>query len=279
MISLEALIESAKDLVPLPASATRLAALVSDAEVELNEVLEVVSLDQALTARLLRVANSAASASKSPVKTVKDAIVRLGNATVLALAVAGAVGRQMRTALPVIGFSEDQLWRHSVATALASERMKRFCKKPVPSEAFTAALLHDIGKLILVRFLSPEIAALLTRAQNEGKLRRLQAELELIGAHHAELGGLISQRWGLPERLGRAIQYHHSPDELIDEVSDVVAVANQAARSLKLVPVEADSFPDDVTSSRERLGITEEGYKQMCQILNTDFEETLTRFA
>lgn len=279
MLGLEALIESAKDLEPLPASATRLAAVVSRSDVELKEILEVVSLDQALTARLLRVANSAASASKSPVKTVKDAIVRLGNATVLALAVAGAVGRQMRTALPVLGFAEDQLWRHSVATALASERMKKFCKKSIPPEAFTAALLHDIGKLVLVRFVSPDTATLLSRAQNEGKLRRLQAELELIGAHHAELGGLISQRWGLPERLGRAIQYHHSPEEYTDVVSDAVAVANQAARLLELAPVEDDPHPDDISCSRERLGISEEGFKQICQQLSTDFEETLNRFA
>lgn len=237
-----------------------------------------MSFDQALTARLLRVANSATSGTRVPINTVKDAIVRLGSATVLALAVAGAVRGRMKAAVPAYGLQEDQLWPHSVASALAVDRLTPLCKKPIPAEAFTAALLHDLGKLVLARFLATETVELLSRAESEGRQSRERAETELLEVHHAELGFLIAQRWGLPERIGRGIQYHHTPDAGGDVICDIVAVANLAAKTIKEAPMPPEPMPEVHRAARERLGLDENAWAQACERLAFRFSEVLIQF-
>ncbi|MBI5548823.1 MAG: HDOD domain-containing protein [Deltaproteobacteria bacterium] len=279
MIGLDTLLQKAQDLEPLPASATRLASLVCRTNVEMSDIVQVVALDQALTARLLRVANSAASAARMPVRTVRDAVVRLGNATVLAVAVAGASRRNLKLAVPEYGLSEDQLWRHSVAAALASECLLPECHVVIPAETFTAALLHDFGKLVLARFLTPQLLSQLGRARVERGLPLQDAERDVLGIDHARLGGLIAQRWGLPERIGRGIQHHHIPDAAAGPVCDMVALANQAAKSVKDAPVPGESLGEDVTPSRERLGISEDAYAKALERIAARFAETLAAFS
>jgi len=278
VIDLNALIVKARDLDPLPASATRLAALVARAEVDTREVVEVVSLDQALTARLLRFANSVASASVSPVKTVKQAVVRIGNATVLAIAVAGGVRRRMKLSVPQYGMTEDQLWRHSVAAALATEEIQRRCVPNIPPEAFTAALLHDVGKLILARFLAPEIVELLARAQGEGGLTRLQAEAELLGVQHAELGGLIAQLWGLPEGIVSGVTYHHTPELGHSVLCDMVCVANGVAKGVRVAPVPQPIRPEEHGDAFMRLGLKLEELPELSATVGNRFLAVLAQF-
>ncbi len=278
MIDLNALIAKARDLDPLPASATRLAAVVARAEVDTQEVVKVVSLDQALTARLLRVANSVGSASVSPVKTVKQAVVRVGHATVLAIAVAGGVRRRMKQSLPQYGMSEDQLWRHSVATALATEEIERRCGTVIPPEAFTAALLHDVGKLILARFLAPETVELLARAQGEGGLTRLQAETELLGVQHAELGGLIAQVWGLPEGIASGVSYHHTPELARSPICDMVCVANCVAKGVRGAPVPQPMGPEEHGDAFARFGLTPQELPELSAAVGNRFLAVLAQF-
>ncbi len=278
LIDLNGLIAKSRDLEPLPASASRLAAVVARKEVDTQEVVSVVSLDQALTARLLRVANSVLSASVTPIKTVAQAVVRVGHATVLAIAVAGGVRRRMREPLPEYGMTEDGLWRHSVAAALATDEIKRRSAVPMPAEAFTAALLHDVGKLVLARYLDPEMLALLARGQGEGGLTRLQAEAELLGVQHAELGGLIAQHWGLPEGIVCGIAHHHAPELGGSAVCDVVCVANEVAKAVRLAPVPQAIHPEDPAASLERLGMSPEVLAELSAAVGQRLLGVLTQF-
>ena len=136
MLDLEALVRDAQALAPLPATATRLIALVAREEWELDEVVEVISLDPVITGRLLRVANSAASAAASRISTVAEAVMRMGGGTVAQIATASAVHGTIDAPLPVYGLGEGALWRHSVAAALGIECLRAKAKVPVPPEAF-----------------------------------------------------------------------------------------------------------------------------------------------
>lgn len=229
MIDLAAVVRAAHELDPLPASVIRLTGLVDDPDVGVDQLAEVVAFDQALTLKMLRAANAAASASGLEVTTVHDAIARMGAAQVVAFAVAAHARGMLAQALPGFGLGENQLWRHSVMSALAVEAMPQSVSGLVPPEAFTAALLHDIGKLVLNRFLTPGIVALMKRAQSEGGLSPCQAEREIIEVHHAEVGGLVAQHWALPARIVNAIQYHHDVAVGDDLLCDLVHVASQAA--------------------------------------------------
>lgn len=266
MIDLNALIRDAHEIEALPASVSRLATLVADEDSSTEEIIEVVRFDQALTARMLQVANSASSGARAPVTTVRAAVVRMGRGTLLSLAMASAVRKTMYEALPEYSLSEGELWYHSVAAAVVAEEMAAFCSQPIPPEVFTAALLHDVGKLILSRFLDPEASRVLTLAMHEGKLDRLNAEREVLTVHHGELGGLVSQKWELPEGIVKGITYHHTPEEGFDLVADATYLANRVAHVIEY-PEGDDGYEIDLQPELlERLGIDAEGVQELCTV-------------
>jgi HD-like signal output (HDOD) protein len=278
MIEATELVKAAHGLDPLPATVARLAALIVRPDWSLNEAAHVVEFDAALTGRLLRLANSAAMAGLSPVNTARDAIMRVGIGPALAFAAASGLRKQLKRALPEYGLSEGQLWRHSVASALAVEPIARRARTAVPAECFTAALLHDVGKLVLARFLSPDELRWLADARDTGGLSSLQAETEVLGVNHAELGGQIAGTWKLPEGLIKGVTFHHSPDEGRDLVCDVVYLANIAAKRIGEGVVRA---PNEVVAhepSLARLGITATVWEDLILTLPASFEATLAQY-
>ena len=105
-------------------------------------------------------------------------------------------------------------------------------RRPCRRSRSRAALLHDIGKLVLVQFLEPDVLGYLGEAWARGDMTSVQAEIEILGFHHGELGGLIAQHWQLPARIVAAITHHHTPDEGHDVVCDVVCMANVVAKRI-----------------------------------------------
>lgn len=278
MLDHTALVKASKNLAPLPATVTRLATLLATDHWSIADVEGIVRLDAPLTGRLLQYANSAASASLVPIGTVRDAIMRVGVGPVLSFATATTVQRELKRALPEYGLSEGDLWRHAVATALASEVVVRAAQVEAPPETFTAALLHDVGKLVLARFLDAETLRYLARARDEGGDSSLQAEIEILGVHHGELGGLIAANWGLPPRLVAGIQHHHTPAAGRDVICDLVHVANVVAKRVGTghVAAPADAVPDD--ASLERLQIKAEGLAGIEQDVQERLASTVSRF-
>ncbi len=208
MLDLHQLIAKAYDLDPIPMSGTKLANLVADPESSLESIAQIVSLDQALTARTLRAANSAASAARSQITTVKDAVVRLGRSTILTLGFGAKVRQQLQQPLPEFGLAENVLWRHSVAAALAVESMGVLGKVPIPPESYAAALLHDIGKGV--------------EADGDGS--------------HIEVGVDLARRLGEDPKVLNAIGAHHgdvepeSVEAVIVMIADAISAARPGAR-------------------------------------------------
>ncbi|MGE0880054.1 MAG: HDOD domain-containing protein [Acidimicrobiia bacterium] len=278
MLDLPAVIESAQSLEPLPASVGRLAQLVSDVDTDLREIVEVISFDQALTGNLLRRANSAASAARNPIRTVHEAVVRLGTATVLALAMSASVAKRMNRSLPEYGMAEGELWKHSVRAAIAAEAVRSAAKTPVPPEVATAALLHDIGKLVLCRFLGPQILNLLNIAQDVDDLTPTEAEAVLLEVHHGELGGLVAQHWRLPDTIVRGITYHHRPDEVLEPIAFGVQLANFVAHVTAEQPLhESDIEARD--HALAELGIPGDRWDKICVTSLSRFEELSSRYS
>ena len=278
------LILQAQDLEPLPATASRLAKLVADPNAEMKEIVETISLDQALTVKVLRVANSAASGATSEISTVDRAVIRLGTGAVLSMAVAAGVRTRMLGAVEAYDLEEGRLWEHSVAAALAAESMIGLPKQPVPPETFTAALLHDVGKLVLGRFLDQDIQEFLRRSRLEGGRAGAEAETEVLNVNHAELGGLIAQHWKLPRSICLGIQYHHEPAECGDDegfghVPWIVHLANLVAKKLgkgsdDVIPEDADFEP-----AREALGLDDAKFAKLLDRTEQRLEEIGERFS
>ena len=279
MLDRNALTTAAHALDPLPATVARLAALVVREDWSVADAAHLVEFDPALTGRLLRMANSAATAGLAPVATVRDAILRVGIGPVLAFATASGLKKQLRRALPEYGLSEGQLWRHAVATALAAELLSGPSRVVLPPEVFTAALLHDVGKIVLARFLDGEYLRRLADARRDGGASSLDAEIEVLGVNHAELGAAIALHWTLPERLAAGIRHHHTPGDGGDVVCDGVYLANLAAKRIGegLVMNEDDLTPD--IAALERLGLTPMMWDAVCEELPGEFQQTLSQYA
>ncbi|MEW6746033.1 MAG: HDOD domain-containing protein [Planctomycetota bacterium] len=217
-------------LAPMPASALRLARLMLKGDASLVEVADVIKLDEALTANVLRTANSAWAGARAKAATTEEVVVRIGTEQVFKLAIGRTFSRSLQVACPGYELAEDELWRHSVAAALAAEQMGRFAAVVIPPVAFTAALLHDIGKLLLGRQLGLEtVSEIRTVVEREG-LCFVDAERRILGTDHAEVGGAIARHWDFPELLVRAIELHHDPSRAPEPLMDAVHVANAVAK-------------------------------------------------
>lgn len=268
LINLEAVIKTAHNLKPLPASLTRLWSIVNSAQYSIGDVVEVIRLDQALTMNLLKAANSAVySAGKGEVYTAEQAVERLGGKEVLNLAMASELKDKMKDNASGYGYDEGALWKHSVATALATETMGFFTHASIAAECFTAALLHDVGKLILSRFLDADTLRLLKLARDEGGLSFLEAESQVLQVHHGEVGGIIAQHWKLPERIMKAIIYHHSPEQASHAICDTVHIANLVAKTLDAEYEWTDCWQQCAATSIERLRLSKETFHDYCEAL------------
>jgi putative nucleotidyltransferase with HDIG domain len=274
MLDHHKLVRAAEALDPVPFSVSRLVAIVARDHWAFSDVEQVLALDQALTGRLLQIANSAWSASLMRIGTVKDAVIRIGIGPTVSFAMGACVGPAFRRALPQFGLGEGTLWRHSVAASLAAEVISAMSPADVPAESVTAALLHDVGKLVLARHLTPELAAAVAEARLDPGRSPVQAEVDVLGVHHGELGGIIARHWNLPDRLADAITYHHVPDRLADAVCDVVAVANAAAKATT-DPAAPAVLP---VSSVTRLQLPAHFFDRLCQHVERRLDDVLARY-
>jgi HD-like signal output (HDOD) protein len=248
------IMKAAAGLEPLPPTVNRLASVVASDDGGLLEIEQIVALDPVLTGRVLKAANAAAEARGPQVGTVRAAVLKMGAGRVLALAMGGPIGRRLRRQVPGYGLSEGALWRHAVTSSFAVELLATACKAPLPSEAFAAALLHDLGQIVLAQFLDPDVRRLLEEARHDGLTSRA-AELELLGVHHGEVGALVAQEWNLPERLVRAIAFAGSTAAGEDPLFDMVQLSHAVAGRIGEYPgmAESDLAVDPALLARTRL--------------------------
>jgi putative nucleotidyltransferase with HDIG domain len=265
-------------MVSMSASIPRLARLAFDSEVGISEIARVIEYDQVITANVLHWANSAWSASESQVSSVKDAIVRFGIGHVIKLVIGKCLSKPLKAPLPGYELVENELWQHSVAAALAAEALEGIVHKNLPAAAFTAALMHDIGKLLLERQLGPEIIDEIRHRIADRGISYIEAEQELLGTNHALVGGEIARFWKLPEPLVSAIEQHHGEIHVPDLLLDSVQVANAAA---KLIGVGLGTEQMNMTINPgvpRRLGLTSAGMETLCALVQSRLAETLAQW-
>lgn len=191
-----------------------------------ERIAEITASDPGLTSKILQLVNSAFFGSGSQITSANEAVMFLGTGTIRSLALTCG----LFSAFPVMhgsAFSVDQLWAHSMRVACIAERICRLERSgaAVIEQAFTAGILHDIGKLILAHSLASEYLPLLCRSDRE---RRRLSDLEraTLGATHAEVGACLLQLWGLPSPLIEAVLWHEQPaDAPANGLSPLTAVS------------------------------------------------------
>ena len=210
-LNLDEVARAAGDILPVSSVVMRLTQTLARNDWTPTEVADIVRVDPALTARLLKVANSAHYAPRKEIATVGDALMRIGPGVAVALAVSDSVRGPFHDELPMFGLKSGDLWRHAVAAALSTEESSAACGKPAPAEAYAAALLHDVGMIVLSRMIDGDtIERLVERAGVLG-IGPQDARTVVFDVCHAELGGRLVRQWGLPQIISEAIRHHHAP--------------------------------------------------------------------
>src|SRR5580658_434663 len=195
----------------LPASPVllpRLAQLLDDINhTDVHEIVDIIVFDSALTAKLLQIANSAYFGMSVPITNVGDAIGLLGYDIVFVLA-AAISGEGCLRAAPGTGMDAVLLWKHSVTTAFGAQYLARVTGVE-PNLAFTAGLLHDLGKVVFAETYG-KIYTNMFDASKRGPQTLVEWELDHYGCSHAEVGATLLQNWKLPKPLVAGIKYHHN---------------------------------------------------------------------
>lgn len=232
--SLREIIEATGQLPALPATTARLLELMDDESAGAAAVLEVIGTDPALTANLLKLCNSAYYGLRREVGSVHEALVLLGNRTVVQLAFATSLGDVLRGPLAGYRLERDALWRHSLAVAVGAAHLAGAAgDRSLRERAFTAGLVHDIGKLVL----NGPLKAKLQQLPQTGSYDALrQGERDLLGFDHTEAGRALAESWSFPAALAEVIGRHHdlqgpeaAPAGAHDALVRAVAAANLGA--------------------------------------------------
>lgn len=195
-------------LPPLPAAVTRLLELTGEAEADFQEIAQTIALDQALTAQILRIANSAFYGLNSRVRTVQQATVVLGRFTMRNLALGFSVVRLRERWERCWPLDPVAFWRHSIAVACAARKLTAEKGCADPEEAFVAGLMHDIGMMVLAEVDAEAYADVLLKAKS-GQNALSALEREVYGTDHAAVGQLLCRRWNIPTVLTEAVAAHH----------------------------------------------------------------------
>jgi putative nucleotidyltransferase with HDIG domain len=206
--------DSLISLPTLPTVVAKMLELVDNPKTSASSLANLISRDQVLTAKILKLANSSFYAFPRQIATVKLALVVLGFESVKEMALSFSVLSSFKGENNK-HFDTSLFWQHSVSVGACTRMLARETCYRLAGEAFVAGLLHDIGKVVLNQYLPKEFAEIQTRIFEGGAgVEDCEAtEKAVIGASHAEVGAWLAERWNLPVSLVEAIRWHQHPEQ------------------------------------------------------------------
>lgn len=261
---LAACIDRIRSLPAMPATAARLLPLLSDPAADTRRIEEVLRYDPGLTADLLKLTNSAYFGLPTRVGSVRQAVLLLGWKRLLRLVMTLSVSGLMKPPLAGYDLPRGGLWRHSVAVSVAADRLIAHLALPGGDAVFTAALLHDVGKLVLARFVREELARI--EALVAKGLSLDVAETVVLGVNHAAVGAKVLESWSFPPDLVGAVRLHHDPESCAEGclVSDIVHVANVLGGRIE-ENARGGPPPEASAAVLERLGLDPAGLEEVAR--------------
>jgi putative nucleotidyltransferase with HDIG domain len=238
------LVRGVGGLVTLPDVFIRINKLVSDPNSNMGDIAKVIGQDPSFTVRLLRVANSSFYGFSSTIDTVAKAVAVIGTSQIRSLALATSVASSFE-GLPNTLVSMEHFWKHSLYCALVARCLAKRARRCDPDAVFTAALLHDIGELVIFNRMPQQAKdALLIVLDSVDELPIYQAERQVMGFDHAEVGGELARQWKLPPMLEECIEFHHKVDSELRFPREVALV--HIANILALMAEVKTLDPSDV---------------------------------
>ena len=239
--SLAEMIGRIQGLPVMPAVALEVLDSMAGADTDVKSLARRITQDQAIAARVLRVANSPFYGLQMRVSTIHDAIVVLGFSADRSLVLAAAIV----TSLPAgrcPGFSQDRFWRHVLGTAVAAQALAKPLKRPA-EPLFIAGLLHDIGRLVMVALYPEHYTAVIDLAREQDSCLR-DAEAAIFGFDHAAVGAALARGWNFPADIVDALAWHHAPEHgTPGGLAAIIHYADAISQALDLEETENSQMP------------------------------------
>lgn len=271
-ISLDETIARIEDLPPMPAIVMEVLESIENEAVDFSQLTRKIVTDQALTAKILRCANSSYYSNQSNVTTIQQAITLIGASGVRNLVVA-AVLKGSFPECRCQGFDYDVFWKHSIATAVCAKVLARHMQLN-QDQAYTAGLLHDVGRLALVTHFTPQYEQVIAwRAEHDCHI--LQAEREVLGIDHAATGEALAKHWHFSRGIQNAIAKHHEPDVAGgDTTAAIVHIADAISHALDFSGDPYDLVPPVSLSVWNALCLDEDAWHRIFREAELRFESS-----
>jgi len=273
---LETLVQHIGSLPTLPTVLLRVNDLVSNPRTSAQQLSRVVMEDQSLTVRLLRLVNSPFYGFPRRISTVTETLTILGFNQVrnllLTVTVVDLLGGEESEE-----FSPMRLWQHSVGTAVAASVLAKSAGHEDREELFVAGLLHDVGKLVAFQVARKYFAQVLQLVRTRDLLLR-DAEQEVFGYSHDQVGRLLAEQWKLPVRLTETIACHHRPDlaQLAQREAAIIHLADILSRALGLGSGGDDGVPPLSSEAWHRLRLAPSALGGLMKEIEGQYEEAQT---
>ena len=221
-------VREALQAVPsLPSVVVELQKYLNDPDVGFDQLAKIIQYDPGLTANLLKLANSSYFGLSRTINSVQEAISRLGTKRVFQMVLSMSVAPMVNK--PIKGYDMDAggLWEHSIATAICAEQLVASLGLKDAEEAFTAGLLHDLGKVVMGTFIDVDDQPIKEIVFSDN-LAFNEAEKMVLGIDHAEVAGELLGKWSLSEEVTACARWHHEPDKAGPEHQQLVDLIHVA---------------------------------------------------
>lgn len=258
--------------------------VLNDPDTSAYQIGAILSEDPALSAKILKMTNSAFYGLSRAVTSVKQAIVILGLDAVKSLVLSASVFETFARHYKIDRTYLDQFWRHSLQVAFMARiisRTKNFPSFLEAEESFSAGLLHDIGRLVIFAHLPEEFAKISACAGKNHGSHLAKVEEDILGFDHAAVGGLLCQKWNLPQGLAEAISNHHQPENTPDNLTThIIHVADYLAWKAALIGDTADEnnleLPEKCELSWTKLNLAEAQEATLVETLLAEYGKAET---
>ena len=216
-----------QEIPPLSTSASKLVTLMGSEDHDLRNTVHVIECDAALTARVLRVVNSAAFTLVEPTTSVARAVSYLGERMIFGIALDACIGSILQRPLKGYEGKSGALWEHNLRAAIASRGLAKFAREAISMDiAFTGGILHDIGKAVLSEFLNGSARDIVLKINAGDAADYISAEHQMLGTDHSVVGYEIARLWKLASPLPEIIRFHHTPGTAEERIRGIVYVVH-----------------------------------------------------
>ena len=223
MTSLQSLMKEIHNLKPIPAVVNQLLTVVDSPDSSMEDIARVIQYDPMITASILKTCNSAFFGLKTPAESIKDAVNMMGTDQVIELALIKSGAEALSGSQQGYGLEKGEMWKYSVSSAVVAKQVAIKLGLENKNTLFTAALLKDIGKIILEKHVADGSQKIIHLVKDK-QYSFQEAEKEVLGIDHAELGAMIAKMWKFSPKMIKIIRHHHLTDESMLKDREIAGV-------------------------------------------------------